>query len=68
MKKLFYLPIFISLIFFTSCEKEECVTCVEVNSGYTADEFCGTSSEVSTYEDELTQYNPLYPTQDWVCN
>ena len=68
MKKLFYLPIFLCLIIFTSCDREECVTCTEVNSGYVAPEFCGTSTEVSTYENELTQYDPLYPYQDWTCN
>ena len=68
MNKLLYLPIIIFLCFFTSCDREECVICTEVNSGYVADEFCGTTSEVEEYENALTQYDPLYPYQDWICN
>ena len=67
MKKLLLLCI--PLIFLISCEEETvCAYCTEVNTGYSADTFCGAQSEVDEYVDILTTYDPAFPNQDWVCN
>ena len=61
---------FLCLIgFITSCEEQRyCAQCLEVNTGYYADEYCGTSIAVDAYIEELESYDPLYPDQDWTCD
>lgn len=55
---------FMSGLLFTSCE--ECTTCTEANSGYTADEYCGSKSQVDDYEAELKSQGAAVG-QDWYC-
>ena len=67
MKKI--LLMCLPLMFLLSCEEETiCANCTEVNSGYTADPFCGAESSVNDYIDEMTSYDPAYPYQNWVCS
>ena len=63
MKKRIYFLLTLPLFIISSCG-EYCADCVELDSGYIADEFCGTSSQVDVYIDELesTSY------QNWVCS
>jgi len=68
-KKIFISMLFAGLILvsLSSCKKksplEECTTCTELNSGYTAPEYCGSPSDVDDYIDELYYNSP--PDQDW---
>ena len=55
-------------IMFSSCEAGTfCASCYESSSGYYAAEYCGTSSSVDAYIDELESYDPNYPNQNWSC-
>ena len=70
MKKLFFV---LAVFAFLSCEKEStlnptgignvCAECVELNSGFHADKFCGTPQEVSVYVKELEKIQD----QNWSC-
>jgi len=56
-------------IMLSSCESRTyCATCVELNASYYATDYCGTSSSVDAYIDELESYDPLYPDQNWSCS
>ncbi len=54
-----------------SCTKEEtknyCAYCTELTSGYIATPYCGTSSSVNTYMNNMESYDPEYPNQVWSC-
>jgi len=52
-----------SLGLFSGCKK--CVTCTEARSGYST-EYCGTSSQVKTFEDELKSEGGALG-QQWTC-
>ena len=64
----FTLVIGVMSIMFSSCETGTfCASCYESNSQYYAEEYCGTSSSVDSYIDELESYDPNYPNQSWSC-
>jgi len=42
---------------------EYCAECIEIDYGYTADDFCGTSSELNTFIEELESTS----IQNWNC-
>ncbi len=50
-------------LLFSSCKK--CIECTESHSGYTT-EYCGTSSQVKTFEDELKKEGSQVG-QSWSC-
>ena len=52
-----------SLGLFSGCKK--CVTCTEAHTGVSSD-YCGTSSQVNTFEDELKSQGAAVG-QDWSC-
>ncbi len=61
--------LFTCLFTLNSCVKTNyCADCIEVNSGYSADLYCGNEATVDSYIDEMTTYDPNYPNQDWVCS
>jgi len=62
----------ITLIAFSSCEKDEkdekeyCAVCVEANSGYSPADFCGSESDVDYYISELKEQGSAVG-QSWSC-
>ena len=54
-----------------SCTKESsktyCAYCTELTSGYVASPYCGSSSSVNSYMNDLESYDPAYPYQVWDC-
>ena len=61
-KTLKQILIFVAIASLSSCGKY-CAECTEHDSGYTASNFCGTSSEVNIYIEELESTNY----QNWSC-
>ncbi len=53
----------LSLGLFSGCKK--CVTCTESHTNVTT-EYCGTSSQVKTFEDELKSQGGALG-QNWTC-
>ncbi|MFC1729707.1 hypothetical protein ACFL6I_05165 [candidate division KSB1 bacterium] len=54
-------------IAFSSCKKDEyCASCVEANSGYKPEDYCGSSSEVDDFIDELYRQGSAAG-QNWTC-
>ena len=56
---------------FACCQKEKvCISCIEKDSGYVADDFCGTEFEAEIYKNEMLRYNGTYAggfVLNWVC-
>lgn len=62
---LFFSLLAFIVISFSNCNKEICTECTESGTGV-SDSFCGTKSEVDSYEDTLNELGePLG--QTWVC-
>jgi len=53
MKKLFFLPIIISLFFLTSCEKDNCKECA-----------IAIEILIDGYEADLSSFTSMYPTEE----
>ena len=73
MNKIIYFIVFCVIFFLSSCSKggssqEYCAECIELDSGYISNEFCGTSSQVDAYINEFESYDPQYPNQVWSCD
>ena len=68
MKKitfLFSVVLCFLLVSLSSCDKEICTTCTESGTGV-SEEFCGTKSEVDSFEETLNELGtPLG--QNWNC-
>ena len=57
-------------LLFTSCEStfgRYCASCTEQNTGYLADDYCGTNTSVNVYINDMESYDPAYPDQVWSC-
>ena len=63
MKKTFTTLTTLLIILGMSSCGEYCAECIELESGYVADDFCGTNAEVKIYIDELEDTS----FQTWDC-
>ena len=64
-KEIFLL--FSLLLFFVSCEEQTyCAQCYEENSGYQADDYCGSNQDVDSYVNELIS-DGQNAGQQWDC-
>ena len=52
---------------FTSCDREYCASCRELNTGYVPEDFCGDEDEVDTYINELNSLGGQLG-QNWNCS
>lgn len=69
MKKILLLLSVIAFCNITSCKKDgiqECASCTESNSGYTAPDYCGDPIAVDKYIDELKSQGAASG-QHWSC-
>jgi len=70
MKKEIIFILILTPLLFMSCENpfaRYCASCTEMSTLYVADDYCGTSSQVDIYINDLESYNPAYPDQNWSC-